>query len=53
MIKRRISLQNVGRTFHQIMQEFTLVRVIGRGSNVVVYRPATHMGEAGVQTGGF
>ena len=53
MIKRRISLQNMGRIFHQIMQEFTFVRVIGRGSNIVVYRPATHMVEAGVQTGGF
>ena len=50
MIKRSIWLQHVGLIFHQIMQEFTSVRLTGRGSIVIVHRPATWMRKAMVDT---
>ena len=40
----------MGRIIDQIMQQFTFIRLIGRGGMVVVHRPATWIGEAVVDT---
>ena len=53
MIERRIWFQNMGRIFHQIMQEFTFFGGIRRGSMIIVHRSATWMGKAVFHTGHF